>query len=369
MSIKIGVLEEDGMPAPLTRRAFVAGAAIGSVSIFVKPLRAPAFAEGFGAPRRSSNEQGERRRADYTFTQFHNQTATSSLHRRLVEMWAAVRTETRGRVETQVFAQNNRLAGSDPAALNMLVAGEIQFFTLMGGILGTVVPAAEIQQVPFAFRSAAHAHKAMDGALGGFLREEMAAKGIFGFPAGAFDNGMRHIAGTKRPIERPDDLIGIRMRVPAGQMVADTFRALGAEPITINSDGIYDALKTGRVDAQENPLALVDLFKIYEVVKYVSMTNHMWSGFNLLAHMPTWKRLPGDVTAVIERNVTKYVRLQRLDQERMNARLRTGLAGRGLMFNDVAPGPFRDKLSGVYGTWKERLGTRGWSLLEAATRT
>ena len=56
------------------------------------------------------------------------------------------------------------------------------------------------------------------------------------------------------------------MRVPAGQMVAETFRALGAEPITINSDGIDDALKTGKVDAQENPLALVDLFKIYEVV-------------------------------------------------------------------------------------------------------
>src|SRR5207247_11022419 len=100
------------MPAPLTRRAFVAGAAIGSVSIFVKPLRAPAFAEGFGAPRRSSNEQGERRRADYTFTQFHNPTATSPPHRRLVEMWAAVRTETRGRVEPQVFAQRNRHAGS-----------------------------------------------------------------------------------------------------------------------------------------------------------------------------------------------------------------------------------------------------------------
>ena len=247
------------MPTTLTRRSFVAGAALGSVSVFVKSLRA----------------------ADYTFTQFHNQTATSSLHQRLVEMWAAIRTETRGRVETQVFAQNNRLAGSDPAALTMLVAGEIQFFTLMGGILGTVVPVAEIQQVPFSFRSAAHAHKAMDGALGGYLREEMAAKGIFGFPVGAFDNGMRHIAGTIRPIARPDDLIGLRMRVPAGQMVADTFRALGAEPITINSDGIYDALKTGKVDAQENPLALVDLFKIYEVVKYVSMTNHMWSGFNL----------------------------------------------------------------------------------------
>ena len=331
------------MPVPLTRRAFVSAAALGPLVVFARSLQ-----------------------AEYTFRQFHNQTATSSLHQRLVEMWAAIRIDTRGRVETEVFAQNNRLAGSDPAALKLLVAGEIQFFTLMGGILGTVVPAAEIQQVPFAFRSAAHAHKAMDGALGRYLQEEMAARGIFGFPVGAFDNGMRHIAGTIRPITRPDDVIGLRMRVPAGQMVADTFRALGAEPITINSDGIYDALKSGTVDAQENPLALVDLFKIYEVVKYVSMTNHMWSGFNLLAHLPTWKRLPGDIAAAIERNVTKYVRLQRRDQELMNTRLRTDLARRGLVFNEVAPGPFRNKLSGVYGTWRERLGSRCWSLLEAA---
>ena len=65
--------------------------------------------------------------------------------------------------------------------------------------------------------------------------------------------------------------------------------------------------------------------------------------------------------------MTKYVRLQRRDQERMNARLRPELARRGLLFNDVAPGPFRNKLSSVYATWKERLGSRCWSLLEAAT--
>jgi tripartite ATP-independent transporter DctP family solute receptor len=334
------------MTTTLTRRTFVA-AALAPLAVSVRSLPAST--------------------AEYTFTQFHNQTATSSLHRRLVEMWTAIGTETRGRVATQVFAQNNGVAGSDPAALKMLVAGEIQFFTLMGGILGTMVPAAEIQQVPFSFRSAAHAHQALDGALGAYLRKEMAAKGILGFPVGAFDNGMRQIAGPIRPIARPEDLVGLRMRVPAGQMVADTFKALGAEPVTINSDGIYEALKTARVDAQENPLALVDLFKLYEVVKYVSITNHMWSGFNLLAHLPTWKRLPADITTTIERNVTKYVRLQRRDQEQMNARLRTELARRGLRFNDVAPGPFRSKLSGFYGSWKERLGTRSWSLLEAAT--
>ena len=332
-------------PSPLTRRAFVGGATLGSVSIFVKSLRA----------------------ADHTFIQYHNMPAASSLHRRLGEMWAAIRTETRGRVETQVFPGNNNVPGSDPAALKMLVAGEIQFFTLMGGLLSNVVPVADVQQVPFAFRSAPSAHKAMDGALGAYLRQEMAAKGIVGFPVGAFDNGMRQVAGQKRPIVVPDDLIGLKMRIPAGQLFADTFKTFGAETITINSDGIYDALKSGRVDTQENPLALLDLLKLAEVVKYVSMTNHMWSGFNQLANQAAWKALPDDIKATIERNVTKYVRLQRRDQEEMNARLRVDLAKRGLVFNNVDQAPFRRKLSGLYAAWKERLGTRCWSLLEASS--
>src|SRR5688572_10872927 len=215
----------------LTRRSLVAGAALGSVSILVRSVKA----------------------ADFTFKQFHNQTTASSLHQRIVEMWDAIRKETGGRVEAQVFPENNRIPGSDPAALRMLVAGEIEFFTLMGGILGTVVPVAEVQQVPFAFRSAAAAHRAMDGALGAYLRQEMQAKGIQGFPVGAFDNGMRQITTTTRPIVAPADLKGIRMRVPAGAMVADTFRALGAEPVTINSNAIHEALKSGKVDPQENP--------------------------------------------------------------------------------------------------------------------
>src|SRR4029077_967635 len=137
---------------------------------------------------------------------------------------------------------------------------------------------------------------------------------------------------------------------------------------TINSDGIYDALKTGRVDAQENPLALVELFKLDEVVKYVSMTNHTWSGFNLIAHLPTWRRLPREIATSIARNATKYVRLQRSDQEQMNAAARATLAGRGLAFNDVHTAPVVEKLAPIYETWKERLGSKRWSILEASIR-
>jgi tripartite ATP-independent transporter DctP family solute receptor len=306
------------------------------------------------------------RPAEFSFSQYHNQTPDSPLHKRLTEMWASIRTETGGRVATQIFPENNKHPGSDPAVLKMLVSGEIQFFTLMGGILGNAVPVAEVQQVPFAFPSAARAHRAVDGPLGAYLRAEMAAKGIHGFPVGAFDNGMRQIAGTKRAIVVPADMAGQKMRVPAGKMFEDTFRTLGAEPVTVNSSGIYAALKSGTVDAQENPLAYMDLFKHYEVMKYVSMTNHMWSGFNMLAHLPTWRRLPADVQTAIERNVTKYVRLQRQDQEAANAASRVNLA-KHLAFNDVSAAPFQKALAPVYASWKKTLGPKCWSLLEAET--
>jgi tripartite ATP-independent transporter DctP family solute receptor len=338
----------------VTRRTFVTGAALGSAALLVRPWA-------------SLGRAAQRGSAEFSFTQFHNQTAESFLHQRIAEMWAAINTETEGRVEAQVFPLNNRVAGSDPAALKMLVAGDIQFFTLMGGVMSQVVPAGDVQQVPFAFRSAAHAHEAMDGALGAYIREEMAIKGIHGFPVGAFDNGMRHITAVTRPVMVPADLEGMKIRVPAGLLFNDMFRTLGAEPVTINSINIYAALNGGRADAQENPLALVDSFKLYEVVKYVSMTGHMWSGFNQMAHLPTWQRLPPDVQQVIERHVARAVRLQRQDQAAANGRLRAELtAARGLTFNDVDQAPFRAALSGFYRRWKDTLGARCWALLEEA---
>ena len=304
---------------------------------------------------------------DCTFVQYHGQAASSTLHQNLTAMWAAISADTGGRVTATVHAENGKVAGGDPVALRMLIAGEIQFYTLMGGILGTVVPVAEAQQVPFAFASAEQAHKAIDGPLGAYLREEMATKGIVGFPVGGFDNGMRQIGGRTRPIRVPADLAGLKMRVPDGKMFDDMARALGAEPVTVNSSGIYGALKAGTVDAQENPLAYMDFFKHYEVMKYISMTNHMWSGFNMLANQAAWNRIPADIRASIERNLTRAVRLQRDDQQKANLTARTSLAGHGLAFNEVETAPFRARLAGVYADWKKTLGAKCWSLLEAET--
>ncbi|MBX9775133.1 MAG: TRAP transporter substrate-binding protein [Xanthobacteraceae bacterium] len=306
---------------------------------------------------------------DYAFVQYHGQAASSTLHQNLTAMWAAISADTGGRVTATVHAENGKVAGGDPTALRMLIAGEIQFYTLMGGILGTVVPVAEVQQVPFAFASAEQAHKAIDGPLGAMLGAEMAAKGMHLFPQGGFDNGMRQIASVTRAVATPDDLAGMKIRVPAGQLIFDTFKAFGAEPIVIPAYQLYDGLASGRVTSQENPLAVLEGFKLYELVKYVSMTNHMWSGFNLMAHLPTWQRLPHEIKGVIERRVVAHVRRQRMDQTVQNTSLRQDLARRGLMFNEVDQGAFRARLGEIYSTWREKLGMRCWSLLEAEVGT
>jgi tripartite ATP-independent transporter DctP family solute receptor len=327
----------------MTRRDFVAAASAATIAIL----------------------PGRARAALRTARQFHNQPADSHQHGFLVDLWDAVRKETNGDLEVTVYPQNNGIAGSDPAALDMLQNGGLEFFTLMGGILGRLVPAAEIQGIPFAFRSHRQVHRANDGRLGEHIGRECAAKGIHRFRYGLLENGFRQINMQDKPVRTADDLIGVRMRVPDAQIIRETFQALGAEPVTVNISELYDALKSRRVDGQENPLVITEVNRLYEVTKYLSITNHMWSGFNLLANLKFWQSLPDHVQAVVDRNVRKYVARQRAYTNALNNRLTTTLAGRGMIVNAADAATFRRKLGDAfYRRWRDRLGRTAWSLLE-----
>jgi TRAP-type transport system periplasmic protein len=304
--------------------------------------------------------------ARWTGRQFHNQPEQSHQHGFLTDMWSDIRAETDGRVVVSVHAQNAGVLGSDPQALDMLQSGELEFLTLMGGILGRAVPVTEIQGLPFAFASHAQVHEVNEGALGAYLDDECRAKGIHRFRYGLMENGFRHIGMTTKPIVTADDLVGVVMRVPDGQMFRDLFSALEAKPVVVNIDGLYDAMKTGRVDGQENPLVVTEVNKLYEVTRYMSLTSHMWSGFNLIANLAFWERLPPDVQTVIERNVRKHVLRQRAYTDSFNRELETTLANRGIRFNTADTDTFRRKLgAGFYQRWRKQLGETAWSLLEA----
>ena len=302
--------------------------------------------------------------AEFELRQFHNQPADSPLDKWLNQMWEAVKAETNGRVQVQTFPDNNKLAGGDPAALNMVASGELDFFTLNGGSIGNLVPATNVQGVLFAFRTPEQVFESLDGDLGDYLREEMKTKGIYAVPKGCFDNGMHQITCATRPIKTVDDLQGLKIRTPDAPIYIEAWKAMGAAPVVANFNKLYETLKSGTAEAQTNPLAVAEFLKLYEVQKYVSMTSHGWSGFNLLANWKLWQKFPADVQSVIERNTVKFVRQQRAELSALNAEFRTKLATQGMTFNDANTSSFRPRLSAYYAHWKEVTGERAWKLLE-----
>jgi TRAP-type transport system periplasmic protein len=303
---------------------------------------------------------GRARAAAISLKHNHNLPVESPLHKRATEMWAAIRAETNGRVDVQITR------GGD-AGLNMLVGGELAFMTLAGNGLASLVPPFDVQATPYSFKNPAQVYAALDGDLGVYLQQEARAKGVYAVPGGCFENGMHQITSTSKPIRTAADLRGMKIRVPGTSFYQDYFKALGADVQIMNLTRVYDALKAGQVDAQDDPWDVVELFKFYEVQKYAAVTDHSWSGYNLLASLKVWQSLPADIQQVIERNARKFVALQRADTDNLNEQLRRDLEHHGMMFNTVDQASFRAVLPSYYPRWREHVGNRAWTLLQQYT--
>lgn len=298
--------------------------------------------------------------------QYHYLSEDSHVHPFLVDLWNEVHEATGGRVAAAVHAKNAGLPGSHLAIVDLLIKGEIECYVLMGGILGGLVPALEIQGLPFAFRDHAQVHAVLDGPLGSYLQGELRAKGIHALPHGLLENGFRHISTVDRPVARAADLEGLRIRIPEGKMFADAFASLGAVPVEVNVLKLYDALKNREIDAQENPLSITDALKLHEVTRHVALTAHMWSGFNMMISLRYWNRLPEDVQQTIERVTRKHVARQRAHTDTLNRALESKIPQWGMVATPVDRGDFRNRLheAGFYRRWREITGDQAWRLLE-----
>ncbi len=309
---------------------------------------------------------GRARAAEFTYRLANNLSPTHPMNLRLLEASEKIKAETNGRFELQIFPSSQ--LGSDTDTLGQIRNGAIDFFMLSGLILSTFVPAAAINGVGFAFDGYDTVWKAMDGRLGAFIREEIAKSRQIIAMEKIWDNGFRQTTTSTHPIVTPADFAGVKLRVPAAPLWTSMFKAFGAAPATINFNEVYSALQSKIVDGEENPLAVIDTSKLYEVQSFCSTTNHMWDGFWALANRRNWEALPDDIRAIVARNLDAAALAERADIVRLTATLRESLATKGLKFNDVDPKAFRDKLSeaGFYKEWKEKFGEAAWATLEAS---
>jgi TRAP-type transport system periplasmic protein len=304
--------------------------------------------------------------AQWTYKYANNLPDGHPMNVRAREMAAAIKDQTGGRFELQIFPSSQ--LGSDTDTLSQVRAGGVEFFTLSGLILATLVPAASINGLGFAFPSYDTVWRAMDGDLGAYVRALIAKAGLVAMEK-IWDNGFRQTTTSTKPIVTPDDFKGMKLRVPVSPLWTSMFKALDAAPASINFNEVYSALQTKIVDGQENPLAIISTAKLYEVQKYCSLTNHMWDGFWFLANQRAWEALPEDVRGILAKNINNAGLKEREDVAELNATLQKSLAAKGLVFNQPDPAPFRDKLraAGFYSEWRTKYGDEAWGLLEKTT--
>jgi len=324
----------------------------------LKTTAASAVLGGLGAPLVARAQQ-----AEFSYKFANNLPDTHPLNSRAREMAAAIKTETNGRFDLQIFP-NNQL-GADTDVLSQLRSGGVEFFTMSGLILATLVPAASINGMGFAFPDYPTVWKAMDGELGAYVRGQIAKANLVAMEK-IWDNGFRQTTSSTRPITGPEDYKGFKIRVPVSPLWTSMFKAFDAAPASINFNEVYSALQTKIVEGQENPLALISTAKLYEVQKYCSLTNHMWDGYWFLANRRAWEALPDDVRAIVARNINAAAVNARTDTEKLNATVRQELAAKGLTFNQPDVAPFREKLrsAGFYSEWKGKYGEEAWAILE-----
>lgn len=303
------------------------------------------------------------RAAEYSYKYGNNLPLSHPLNVRAHEAADEIRAKTKGKVDIKIFP-NNQLGG-DTDMLSQVRSGGIQFFTPSSLVIATLVPVAAINAVGFAFSDYGQVWKAMDGNVGAYVRGAIDKVGLYAFEK-MWDNGFRQVTSSKAPIKSAADIADLKIRVPVSPLSIAMFKALGAAPTSLQFSEVYSALQTKIVDAQENPLPIIQVAKLYEVQKYCSLTNHIWDGFWFIANGRAWKRLPKDLQTVVAGAINGAGMRQRDDIKKLNESVQADLQAKGLQFNQVASDSFRAKLreAGFYKTWKGRFGAEAWGALE-----
>ena len=276
-----------------------------------------------------------------------------------------VKAQTNGRVEIKIFP-NNQLGG-DTDMLSQVRNGSITFFTPSALVIATLVPVAALNAVGFIFADYDQVWKAMDGPVGAHVRAAIAKVNLHAFER-MWDNGFRQMTTSGKPIETAKDMAGLKIRVPVSALSVSMFKALGASPATIQFSEVYSSLQTKVVDAQENPLPIIQVARLYEVQKHCALSNHIWDGFWFIANGRAWNGLPEDIRKIVSDAINDAGVQQRADIKALNETVQADLQSKGLTFNAPHPESFRAKLreAGFYKEWQDRFGGDAWSILESA---
>ncbi len=199
--------------------------------------------------------------------------------------------------------------GNDVSMTSALRGGTLEMTIPDSSTLVSLVKPFGVLNLPLTFNNEKEADGVLDGPFGQKLLAKLPKKGLIGL--GFWENGFRHITNSRRPVQRADDLSGLKLRVIQSPLFLDTFNALGANATPMPFTELYSAMEQSAVDGQENPPATILSSKFYEVQKHLVLSRHMYSAWVLLMSKKTWDRLSPEEQKIVQeaaREATLYER-------------------------------------------------------------
>ena len=244
--------------------------------------------------------------------------------------------------------------GNERDLVEGLQLGTVDLVVTSTGPLGGFVPKMFVVDLPFLFRDKEHAYKVLDGPIGRGLLDAFSEKGIKGLAL--WENGFRNITNNVRPIEKPEDLKGIKIRTMENKIHLASFKAWGASPTPMAWGEVYTALQQKTIDAQENPIAIIYTAKIYEVQKYLALTGHFYSPSPILMSDKAFKSLPPDIQKVMLDTAVECATFERNLLRDDEARQIAELKAKGMQVTTPNKKPFQDAAASVYKEFEGQFG-------------
>ncbi|MFS0755697.1 TRAP transporter substrate-binding protein [Noviherbaspirillum sp. 1P10PC] len=264
-----------------------------------------------------------------------------------------VEKRTEGRYKIQTFYSSS--LGAEREATEAVQLGTQELTFTSTGPIPNFVPEVKILDVPFLFRDYAHARAVLDGPIGQELLQKFDARGIKALAWG--ENGFRHMTNSKRSVNAPEDLKGLKMRTMENPVHVQAYKGFGIIPTPMAFSEVFTALQQGTVDGQENPLSVITSAKFDQVQKYLTLTGHVYSPCVFLMNKGAFDKLSAaDKTAFLEaaKEGVKANRMRVDSDEKMAV---ADLRAKGMTVVDqVDKTRFQSALTPVYADFEKQFG-------------
>jgi len=238
--------------------------------------------------------------------------------------------------------------GSENEILHKIRVNTVQMGVVTGGALDKFDSIVRVINYPFLFKDNEQAHEIIDGPLGIKILKSLKRAGFKGLCFS--ENGFRNLTNNIHPVKSPGDIKGLKIRVMASALHIAVWKALGADPVPMPWP-IYKELAMGAIDGQENTLWTMEVYKFYEIQKYMTLTRHVYSPHINVASLKWWKTLDEDTQDLIQRTIREAAVFQRKDNRSKNADQLARLSEKGMRI-EFHPDldAFRAKVAGLKNT-------------------